>query len=636
MKKIKYILYTFCFFVQLATFAQTKEERMNIIKSKIETLSKEVLGLNEEGNVSVSGVSLQEYLRGIAQSHNLNINIDPGLNIKIYNRFTNEKVSNIIIFLCEEYDLDIRFTGSIMSFYKHEEKVVEKIEDKAPLKISYDKSSDLLDVDLKNDQLREVVKKLNQVTGQNVVIAHGVGDIDLNMFLQKVPFESGLDKLAFSNGLKARKTPDGYFVLEKEDQENTKSNNSNNSRNSNSRNSNSTSSDELQITLEGEDKISIDAMDYPIGEILKLVSKAVNKDYFLFSEPKGNTTTHVVGVTYDEFLTYVLQGSDFTFKKEEDLYLIGERNHESLRRSKVVRLQHRSADKLIEIIPKDLSKDVVLKPFVDLNAIIISGSNPAINELEAFIKEIDYVVPMVLIEVILVDLKRGHTVKTGIRAGISDSSTVTGGTFLPGIDFTLSSSSINDILKYASGNLINLGRVTPNFYVSMSALEANENIDITSTPKLATLNGHKANLSIGRTVNYLVTQTNLSTGLNPIATTVPQWQNVQANLDITILPIVSGDEQVTLEITVKNSDFIGEIVGNQPPNTTNVSFESMIRVKNEEMIVLGGLEKRTKSESGSGTPFFSRIPIIKWLISTKSKSTSRSKSLVFIKPTIIY
>ena len=54
------------------------------------------------------------------------------------------------------------------------------------------------------------------------------------------------------------------------------------------------------------------------------------------------------------------------------------------------------------------------------------------------------------------------------------------------------------------------------------------------------------------------------------------------------------------------------------------------------MIVLGGLENKEISDTGTGVPFLSRIPIIKWLFSNRRKAKGKSKLLIFVKPTIIY
>jgi type IV pilus assembly protein PilQ len=319
------------------------------------------------------------------------------------------------------------------------------------------------------------------------------------------------------------------------------------------------------------------------------------------------------------------------------LYLIGDRKIEGLRANKVIQLKFRSLDAINEIIPAELKKGVEVKEFKELNSILVSGSLPQINEIEAFISALDRVVPMVMIEVLLLDIRKNRSTKTGIRAGLGDSTVKTSGTFLPGIDVTLSSRNVNEFLSWlGTNNVFNLGKVTPNFYMTLSALENNSNAEVRSTPKLSTLNGHDASLSIGSTRYYSVKTQNVLNSLTPQTVVTEQYNSVQANLGINIRPVVSGDDQVTLTIDVSVTDFIGDPPSSGPPPSSTNQFKSIVRVKNEEMIVLGGLERTEKSENGSGVPLLSRIPIIKWLFSSKSKAKNKLVSVVFIKPTIIY
>ncbi|WP_235884487.1 type II and III secretion system protein [Pedobacter hiemivivus] len=73
---------------------------------------------------------------------------------------------------------------------------------------------------------------------------------------------------------------------------------------------------------------------------------------------------------------------------------------------------------------------------------------------------------------------------------------------------------------------------------------------------------------------------------------------------------------MTLNIKVDISDFIGDPPANAPPPTSTSKFESIVRAKNEDMIILGGLERTESSESGSGTP------ILKWLFSSNCRKVS--------------
>ncbi len=135
---------------------------------------------------------------------------------------------------------------------------------------------------------------------------------------------------------------------------------------------------------------------------------------------------------------------------------------------------------------------------------------------------------------------------------------------------------------------------------------------------------------------YKIETQNVFPGLTNTNVFTTQYKEVNADLKIEVVPVVSGDDQITMKIKVDISDFIGTPKDNEPPPTSNSKFESIIRARNEDMIVLGGIERTENSNSGRGIPILSRIPILKWLFSSREKSTQKVVSVVFIKPTILY
>ena len=52
--------------------------------------------------------------------------------------------------------------------------------------------------------------------------------------------------------------------------------------------------------------------------------------------------------------------------------------------------------------------------------------------------------------------------------------------------------------------------------------------------------------------------------------------------------------------------------------------------------MLGGLEEDSKNETGKGTPFLSRVPVLKYLFGERSKTKSETHLSVLIRPTVIY
>jgi type IV pilus assembly protein PilQ len=92
-----------------------------------------------------------------------------------------------------------------------------------------------------------------------------------------------------------------------------------------------------------------------------------------------------------------------------------------------------------------------------------------------------------------------------------------------------------------------------------------------------------------------------------------------------------------MDIKVIQSSFNGQKVDkNAPPGIDSREFTSIIRVKDQDLIVLGGLEESVKNDSGTGVPILSRIPIIKWFFSSRTREDSKKKLTVLIKPTVIY
>lgn len=624
--------------------AQTpeSEERVRRVEERLRNLAITVPGLNQKVQINLSNVSAQEFLRALAQSNNLNINIDPNLNFKVFNNFTNETALNVLVFLTKEYGLDINLIGSIMSVVKVQEPI-QRIPVKE-INASYNAQNKTLSVELNSDTLSKVAKKITMVSQKNVVVPSALLNKTVTAFLADAPFEDALNKIAFANDLKMVKTNDNVYVFEAlaEGEElyinsdkttairrNPKPlNMGGNAAPGNFRLSNR--------IVEGKPLVSVDAVNVPIIDLVKNAAQEINASYFMYSNIAGNITSRVNDISFDNLLTSVFQGTEYTYKVENGIYLIGDRRVEGLRSHKLLKLQNRSIDTIQNMIPMEWRKGVEIKEFREQNTILLSGSTPQIAEIEAYVKQLDKLVPMVLIEVTLIDVRKGKSIKTGITAGVSDS-VKRGGTVFPGLDYTFGANSINDLLgRLGRNNSVNIGRVTPNFYVRLSALETNSNVEVRSVPKLSTLNGHVANLSIGSKRYYVNKTQNVIPSLTTQTTITEQFVPVEANLEVKIRPIVSGDDQVTLNIKVDISDFIGDPPDNAPPPTSTSKFESIIRAKNEDMIVLGGLERTETVESATGVPLLSRIPILKWLFSSRTKSNSKVVTIVFIKPTIIY
>ena len=55
----------------------------------------------------------------------------------------------------------------------------------------------------------------------------------------------------------------------------------------------------------------------------------------------------------------------------------------------------------------------------------------------------------------------------------------------------------------------------------------------------------------------------------------------------------------------------------------------------QDLVILGGLERQVKNDSGQGVPVISRIPVLKWFFSSREREDSKNKLTILIKPTVI-
>jgi type IV pilus assembly protein PilQ len=617
------------------------QDRFAILEQKLIELGKtSAPGLNEKVDLSINGASIQEFIRAVGVNNNINVNVDPTIDAKIVNNFSKVTAQEIFLFLCKNYNLDINFVGPILSFVKYTAPATPvKVATTKKLNVVYESAAGLISFDFQNDTLAAAAKEITKQSGKNIIFSPDLLGKNVSGFVQNSPLNSALEKLAFANDMKVSVTPDNFYIFEKKTvaaDQNAK-NNTGGAANNNFGLTNPGTKNTNVVVTDG--LIAVDAQNIAIIDLVNAVSKELNKEFFLFNDLKGNATLKIKDATYDDFLRLLFNGTDFTFKKEGEIYLLGDRNLEGLRQSKLITLKNRTIDKVLEYIPAELKKGVDIKTFSDLNGLIVSGSQPRINELESFIRQIDLVVPLVHIEVIIADVRKSNTISTGISAGIgAKPAGPSTGTLVPQIDLSLNATSINNLISGINGlGIINLGSVTPNFYLTLKALEEQGALKIRSTPQIATLNGHEAKLKVGSTVYYLEVQNNLINNVgNTTVSQSQQYKSLDADLSITINPQVSGDEQITMSIGVTQSSFTERISETAPPGKLNRDFQSLVRVKNGEMIMLGGLEENSTSNSGRGLPLISRIPVLKWLFGNRTRSKTENKLTIFIKPTIIY
>ncbi|WP_291131218.1 type II secretion system protein GspD [Flavobacterium sp. UBA7682] len=635
---MKYVLIVL--FSILSISLSTAQSDMASLTIKFEDFAKQKKGLNDIMKTDVSGLTLYDFINSVAQEHQLNVSVDTDLNQLVSNTFFDVTVKDVFVFLVQKYDLEVEFMNNIILFKKRKEvKIVPKKIPKV-IDVSYNNQNDFLSVKLENDSLPNVVQAIIDKSGKNIIITPDVKAQKVSSYILNRPFDQVLEMMAKANNLTATKDENGFYLLEKGGL--NASGNLTSDKNSKGK--------QTKVAVDAPGFFQVDLnktglldVRANVAEATDLIVEAAEKakvNYFFYNKPDNEKTSLLAdNLTFDELLDNIFKGKKYTFKKQNNYYIIGEHVTEGLRATELIQLENRSVELVLASLPRVFTEKLEIKEFVELNGLIISGPKTLVDELRIYMKQIDKVVPLVQIEVIIVQYNKSYDIQTGIKAGIDKSNIKqTNGVLFPSTDVNLNSTSVNSLIDAFNGlGFIKLGKVTEAFYLNLQALENNSIIKIESTPKIATISGHEAKLAIGET-SYYFEQTNqlINSGLNNNVLQSGTWKSTDANLSVSIKPYVSTDENVTLNITVEKSSFLGRAGENAPPGKATQKFESLVRVKNSEMVLLGGLDELERENSGTGTPLLSRIPVIKWFFSSRKKAKSTSKLHIFIKPTVVY
>ncbi|MEZ4851445.1 MAG: hypothetical protein R3B93_23085 [Bacteroidia bacterium] len=132
------------------------------------------------------------------------------------------------------------------------------------------------------------------------------------------------------------------------------------------------------------------------------------------------------------------------------------------------------------------------------------------------------------------------------------------------------------------------------------------------------------------------TQTASTGAVNNFQQFTQRFEQIEANISLSLKPYISEDEVVTLDVIPDFTTPVGSFDADVPPTIATRRFVSTIRVRHGETVILGGLTQNEKRENTRGLPFLSRIPVLKWIFGNVDKTKAESSLLIYITPEIFY
>ncbi|MDR2936144.1 MAG: type II secretion system protein GspD [Rikenellaceae bacterium] len=619
MKRIFFVSLLFSFSIAV----RGQDDRLKALRSDLDLLVEVDTVFRSEVDLSVGNMPLGYLLRNVAKASRVSIVIRGGGEIPVNCNLARARIDDLLYFLCKQYNLTLDITGNIVTVYPY---MPPPPEIPGP-KVTFDRDSSRMSYDLRNVPLNVVVRLVADASGVNLVIPPLLAYKSISGYAKDLPVSEAILSLSEANDLEAFRVGPSRWTLEPKAAAAVPGENASPRRRE-------LTADQLEIDSLG--RITLQVRQGNTADILASLCDQLGLNYYFISPINSQTSLYLRDVGLHTLLKVLFTGTDYSYYEEEGILMFGASKEQVLASVRVVQMQNRTVNRLSEAIPPELKKGVQLQVFPDLNSLVLSGDQRLVARVEQFLKSVDKTVPLVTIEVIIVDAAKNRNNEQGISLGVGDAPTVTKGTFSPGIDLSLGASAINSLIQSFNGfGAVNLGKVNANFYANLLFLEGNGSIELQSTPKLATLNGHEAELKSGERRFYKEINESLMGSQNPIQTSSYTWKSIDADLVLKIVPLVSGNNEITLTIELEQTEFTAKEEKDAPPGTTTRSFKSEIRARNEDMILLGGIERTNSEKSASGPSFIARVPILKFLFGESKDNKEVRKLNIFIKPTVI-
>lgn len=212
-----------------------------------------------------------------------------------------------------------------------------------------------------------------------------------------------------------------------------------------------------------------------------------------------------------------------------------------------------------------------------------------------------------------------------------------------------SAGGIGNIMSFPLTTTASDGTVTtstfdiPGFAALFSLNEFKDAVNVLSTPQILTSDNKEAEILVGENVPFISqSQTSVSTAITTGGAAIPGVLNSIVRQDVGIIlritPQITEGDHVKLDIyqeisSVKNqSDTITVSVG---PTITKRSTKTSVVVRDNQIVVIGGLMQETDEEIVNKMPFLGDIPVLGWLFKTKSTSKNKTNLIVFLNPHVI-
>lgn len=289
-----------------------------------------------------------------------------------------------------------------------------------------------------------------------------------------------------------------------------------------------------------------------------------------------------------------------------------------------------------------------IQAHVETNALVISAPPAIYRSLEAVVRQLDIRRNQVLIEAVIAEVSDQTASELGVQWQLPAGDRIIGGT-----NFTSNNSPGNNILTASRnptgiGNGFNLGYIASTLTLSdgskilglgalVSALRGDGKSNILSTPSILTLDNQEAEIKVAQEVPFLTgqyTPASPTTG-GAISNPFQTIQRKDVGLILKVKPQINEGDSVRLDIHQEVSSLAPTVTGAVDLITNKRELTTSVLVKDDSLLVLGGLIDNQLKDNVQKVPALGDIPLLGNLFRYRTNNRTKSDLMVFLHPKIL-
>lgn len=271
-----------------------------------------------------------------------------------------------------------------------------------------------------------------------------------------------------------------------------------------------------------------------------------------------------------------------------------------------------------------LEREVTVVGDTKSNTVLVSASPRNIELVRQMVKELDAAPPQVLIQVLLAEVTLDSTDNWGVDFRIKD---------FGGDMYTLGALAAGAGVASALG-VPNLTFASTDFELVLRALQAKGKLEVLSRPQITVSNNERANFQAGENI-ALVSSTERTTD----GRTVANVERRDIGIILNVTPSIASDGFVRLtvepEISAVSAQKSQITEDFQADRLTQRKLSTVVRVRDGQTVVLGGLIQTQQEERRTKVPLVGDIPGVGWIFRSKNFNNVKTELLVILTPRVI-